>query len=143
EHNRPDIASLKLQIDKAARDVHNEQAKAYPQLAPQLGYTRQFQQKAIGFPDANSWQMAATVSVPFSDRNQANIARGTSVLKQNTFNLEAALVELRAEIVQSVQEFQTAHRIATELVSEQLRLAGQVRNSIRQGYELGGRTLLE
>jgi outer membrane protein, heavy metal efflux system len=143
EQNRPDIASLRLQIDKAGRDIHNEKTKAYPQVTPQLGYTHQFQQKAIGFPDADSWMMAVSMPLPFFDRNQGNIAKAKSVFAQNSFNLQGGLLDLRAEIVEAVQEFDTAYQTATAVAGEQLKLAAEVRDSINKAYEVGGRTLLD
>src|SRR5262249_36983549 len=139
----PDIASLRLQIDKANRDVHTEKTKAYPQVTPQVGYTHQFQQKAIGFPDADSWMMAVNMTLPVFDRNQGNIAKARSVVAQNNFNLEAGLVDLRAEIVQVTRELETAYRNATAVSGEQLKLARDVRDSINKAYQAGGRSLLE
>jgi cobalt-zinc-cadmium efflux system outer membrane protein len=143
EQNRPDIASLRLRIDKAARDIHNEKTKAYPAVTPQLGYTHQFQQKAIGFPDADSWMMSVNMPLPFFDRNQGNIAKAKSVFVQNTLGLEGGLIDLRAEVVQAVHEFDTAYRTATAVAAEQLKLAAEVRDSINKAYEAGGRTLLD
>jgi cobalt-zinc-cadmium efflux system outer membrane protein len=143
DQNRPDIRSLRLQIEKAGRDIHTERTKAYPQVTPQLGYTHQFQQKAIGFPDADSWNMSVNVTLPFFDRNQGNIAKARSVRTQNTFNLEAGLVDLRAEIVEAVQEFRTAYQNAGAVAEEQVRLAREVRDSIEKSFQAGGRTLLE
>jgi outer membrane protein, heavy metal efflux system len=143
EQNRPDILALRLQIDKGSRDVHTERTKAYPLLAPQAGYTRQFQEKAIGFPDANAWSAAVNLTVPLFDRNQGNIAKARSVLAQDALNLESGLVDLRAEIVQAVQEFQTAYRTATAVAGEQLKVAAEVRDAITKAYAVGGRTLLE
>lgn len=143
EQNRPDIRSLRLQVDKATQDIHTEKTKAYPQVAPLLDYTHQFQQKAIGFPDADSWMMAFTTTLPFFDRNQGNVAKARSVLVQNSYNLEAGRVDLRAEIVQVVQEFQLAYRNATAVATSQLKIATDVRDSITKAYEVGGRSLLE
>jgi cobalt-zinc-cadmium efflux system outer membrane protein len=143
EQNRPDIISLRLQIDKAAKDMDSEKTKAYPQVTPQVGYTHQFQQKAIGFPDANSWMMSVNLTLPFFDRNQGNVAKARSVLTQHALNLDAGLVGLRAEIVQVVEEFVTAHKNAGAVAEEQVRLARDVRDSIEKAYQNGGRTLLE
>jgi cobalt-zinc-cadmium efflux system outer membrane protein len=143
EQNRPDIKSLQLQIDKAARDVRSERTKAFPQVTPQVGYTRQFQQKAIGFPDASSWLVSLNVTLPVFDRNQGNIAKARSVLVQNNFNLEGGLVDLRSEIVQVVREFEAARQTATAVATEQLKAAADVRDTITKSYEAGGRTLLE
>lgn len=143
QENRPDIRSLRLQVDKAVKDVRVETTKAYPQVTPQFGYTRQFQQNTIGFPDASSWSTAVNISLPFFDRNQGNRAKAGSVLAQNALNLDAGLVDLRAEIVKVVQEFETAYKNAGTVAEEQVRLARDVRDSIEKAYRLGGRTLLE
>ena len=143
EQNRPDIRSLRLQVEKAGRDIHTERTKAYPQVTPQLGYTHQFQQKAIGFPDADSWMMSVSLALPFFDRNQGNIAKARSIRTQSSFNLEAGLIDLRAEIVEAVQEFRTAYQNASAVAEEQVRLARDVRDSIEKSFQVGGRTLLE
>ena len=143
EQNRPDIRSLRLQVEKAGRDIHTERTKAYPQVTPQLGYTHQFQQKAIGFPDADSWMMSVSLALPFFDRNQGNIAKARSIRTQSSFNLEAGLIDLRAEIVEAVQELRTAYQNAGAVAEEQVRLARDVRDSIEKSFQVGGRTLLE
>ena len=143
EQNRPDIRSMRLQVEKAGRDIHTERTKAYPQVTPQLGYTHQFQQKAIGFPDADSWMMSVSLPLPFFDRNQGNIAKARSIRSQSAFNLEAGLIDLRAEIVEAVQEFRTAYQNAGAVAEEQVRLARDVRDSIEKSFQVGGRTLLE
>jgi cobalt-zinc-cadmium efflux system outer membrane protein len=143
EQNRPDIRSLRLQIDKATRDIHVEKTKAYPSVTPQIGYTRQFQEKAIGFPDADSWMMSVSMPLPFFDRNQGNIAKAKSTLAQNYYNLQMGLSDLRAEIVQTVQEFQAAYQNAGTVAEEQLKLAREVRDAMEKAFQAGGRTLLE
>jgi cobalt-zinc-cadmium efflux system outer membrane protein len=143
QQNRPDIASLRMQIDKAARDVQVQKTTAYPSVTPKIGYIRQYQQKAIGFPDANSYEFSVDVTLPLFDRNQGNIAKARSVLTQNALNLEAGLVDLRAEIVQAVQEFSTAYKNAGAVAERQVQLAREVREAIEKAYQNGGRTLLE
>lgn len=54
EDNRPDLIALRRQLDKTTANIQLEERKAYPQITPKIGYTRQFQQQAIGYPDANS-----------------------------------------------------------------------------------------
>jgi cobalt-zinc-cadmium efflux system outer membrane protein len=143
EQNRPDIRSLRLQVDKATRDIHVEKTKAYPAVTPKIGYLRQVQQKTNGFPDVNLYEFNVDITLPLFDRNQGNIAKARSVLTQNTYNLEGGLVDLRAEIVEVVQEFRTAYQNAGAVAEEQVRLARGVRDSIEQAYRNGGRTLLE
>jgi cobalt-zinc-cadmium efflux system outer membrane protein len=143
QQERPDIQSLRLQVSKAQADVVVERRKAFPDFTPQFGYTRQYQTKAIGFPDADSWSASVTTSLPMFNRNQGNRAKSRSVAVQNSFNLETGLVDLREEIEQVVQEFRTAQRNAEAVAAEQLKLAAQVRDAINKAYEAGGRPLLD
>jgi cobalt-zinc-cadmium efflux system outer membrane protein len=141
--NRPDIQSLRWQVAKAEADINVETRKAYPQVTPAVGYTRQFQQKAIGFPDADSYLLSLTTSLPFFDRNQGNRAKARSVLTQNTFNLQTGVVDLRAEIEQAVQELRTAYRNAGAVAEQQLKLAQRVLDRINQAANFGGRPINE
>lgn len=143
EENRPDLNALRRQLDKADADINLQESKAYPQVAPTIGYSRQFQQQAIGFPDANSWMAGVNVSVPIFDRNQGNIAKAKSVKNQTRFNLQAQLVDLRAEIDQAVKTFASSYQFLTNDDPGQLEAAKNVRDKITQAYELGGKTLIE
>lgn len=143
EENRPDVTALRRQLDKTNADIQLEERKAYPQITPKIGYTRQFQQQAIGFPDANSWGAGVDVIVPLFDRNQGNIDRAKSVHIQTQHNLQAQLVDLRAEIDQAVKTFSSAYQFITLDDPGQLEAAKNLRDKINQAYELGGKTLIE
>jgi cobalt-zinc-cadmium efflux system outer membrane protein len=143
EENRPDIQSLRWQVSKADADAEVERRKAYPSVTPLAGYTRQFQGQTLGVPDADSLTFSLTASMPLFDRNQGNRAKARSVAVQNRLNLEAGLVDLRAEIEQDVQDFRTAHLNAKAIAQEQLKLAGEVLDSVRKAYEAGGRPLID
>lgn len=143
QQNRPDIQSMRLQIAKSQADILVERRKAFPEVTPQLGYTRQYQAKAIGFPDADSYSLAVNMTLPFFDRNQGNRAKAESIAAQNGFNLQAGVVDLRAEIEQVVQDFRTAYRNAGAVAQEQLQLAKQVLEAITKAYDAGGRPLID
>ncbi len=143
EENRPDLITLRRQLDKAQADIKLEERKAYPQVTPSIGYSRQFQQQAIGFPDANSWMAGINVTVPLFDRNQGNIAKAKSIKNQTQFNLQGQLVDLRAEIDQAVKTFATSYQYLSYDDPGQLEAAQNVRNKIAEAYELGGKTLIE
>jgi cobalt-zinc-cadmium efflux system outer membrane protein len=108
-----------------------------------FGYTHQYQRKAIGFPDADSWTVAATMTLPFFDRNQGNRAKAVSMVAQNQFQYQAAVVALRAEIATAAQEYKAAQATATDIASDQLRLARGVRDSIATAFQVGGRPLVD
>jgi cobalt-zinc-cadmium efflux system outer membrane protein len=142
QQNRPDIQSLRTQVSKAEADVVVERRKAFPQVTPQLGYTRQ-DQAQLGFPDADAWYAQLTATVPLFDRNQGNRAKAQSVATENCYNLQSALVDLRAEIVAAVQNLGTAYQKATSVGGEQVKLAAEVRDSIVKAYDAGGRPLID
>jgi cobalt-zinc-cadmium efflux system outer membrane protein len=143
QQNRPDLLSVRRQLAKAEADILVEQKKVYPEVTPHLGYTRQFQEKAIGFPDVNDWGLEVEVTVPLFDRNQGNIAKAQSVQRQTSLNLRAQLVDLRSEVEQAVKAYQTAYVTVTTDDPAQLKAAENVRDKIRAAYELGGKPLIE
>jgi len=141
--NRPDIQAYRWKSTQARASVVTEYRKAYPDVAPMFGYTRQYQRKAIGFPDANSWTAAVTVSLPLFDRNQGNRAKAASVLAQSQYDYQAAVNDLRAEVETAAQEYRSAQANAAEVAADQLRVAREILDAIAAAYQVGGRPLLE
>jgi cobalt-zinc-cadmium efflux system outer membrane protein len=139
---RPDIISLRRQISKAEAAIRSERAKAWPSLAPSLGYTEQFQH-SIGFRDFPSWDVSINLSLPLFDRNQGNVNKASSTEAQAALSLQAQLSDLRAEIEQTVDAFRIAYANVTTNDPEQLRTARDVRDRIEGSYKAGGKTLLE
>jgi outer membrane protein, heavy metal efflux system len=141
--NRPDLIALRRQLAKAEADIHTEHTKGYPTLTPSWDVTRQFQTRAIGFPDATSWGIFVNLSVPLFDRNQGNVRKAEATRAQTFFNLQTQFVNVRGEIEQAAAEYRAAHTNATTSDPEQLRVARRVRDSILEAYRLGRRSLLE
>lgn len=142
--NRPDMAALRWKVAQAQANVDLERRKAFPEVTPNFGYTRQYQLQAIGFPDASSWSAAVTMTLPICNRNQGNRAKANSLAVQSQFELRTEEVNLRSEIETIVQEFATAHAKAEAVAQDQLRLSTEVRDSITRAYdEAKGRTLLD
>jgi cobalt-zinc-cadmium efflux system outer membrane protein len=142
QENRPDIQSLRVQVSKAQADVVAEQRKAYPQITPMFGYTRQYE-TPLGYPDAPSWVASVTTPLPLFDRNQGNREKAQSVAAQDSCNLQAGVVGLRAEVAEAVQNLATAYQTAKSVAQEQVRLAAEVRDSITRAYDAGGRPLVD
>jgi cobalt-zinc-cadmium efflux system outer membrane protein len=141
--NRPDISALQWKISEAQAQVVSERKQAFPEVVTQVGYTRQFQRKAIGFPDAHSFGMGLEMGLPFFDRNQGNRLRAASVAIQQHYELKAGLVELRAEVIQAEYDLRTAIANAKAIADEQLKLAIEVRDSLNKAYAAGGRPLID
>lgn len=140
---RPDINALRSAIQQARSETWVEYRNAFPEMAARIGYTRQFQERAIGFPDANSFGFGLGMSLPVHNRNQGNRVRAASVLTQSTFELQAGEAALRAEIVQATSELRTALRNSRLVADEQLKLAIEVRDSLNKAYDAGGRPLID
>jgi cobalt-zinc-cadmium efflux system outer membrane protein len=142
QENRPDIQSLRVQVDKARADIVVEERKKWPQITPGVGYTRQFQETALNAPDADSLTATMTMTLPVFDRNQGNRWKARSIAEQHSFNLEGAVVDLRAEITQAHSDFVTAYR-NTQAGQEQMKTAQSVLDSIIKGKEFGGRPVID
>jgi cobalt-zinc-cadmium efflux system outer membrane protein len=140
--NRPDVLALRRKVARARADVVVECRNAMPELTSEFGIAHQFQQ-SIGAPDATMWGTGVTMSVPLFNRNQGNRSKAASVVTQSNYELQAGLVELRAEIVEAVQSLRTAQQNAASVAQEELQLATQVRDSIGKAYEAGGRPLID
>src|SRR5207237_4100035 len=121
--NRPDLQSTRMKEAQARANVLVEHRKAYPDLAPMFGYTRQYQMKAIGQPDASSWTAAVTMSLPVFNRNQGGRARAASQVAQYQFEYRAALADLRAEVETADRQLRAARANAEAISGDQLRLA--------------------
>lgn len=142
DENRPDLLALRRKIAKAQADTVVEHRNAFPEVTTDWGIAHQYQQ-SIGASDSTMWGTGLTMTVPLSNRNQGNRAKAAAVVAQSNQELRAGLVELRAEIVEAVQSLHTAKQNAASVAEEELRLAGQVRDSIGKAYEVGGRPLID
>jgi cobalt-zinc-cadmium efflux system outer membrane protein len=141
--NRPDIQSARMKEAQARANVVVEHRKAYPDLAPMFGYTRQYQMKAIGQPDASSWTATVTMSLPVFNRNQGGRAKAASQVAQYQFEYRAALADLRAEVETADRQLRAARANAEAIAAEQLKLAREVLESVTAAYQAGGRPLLD
>lgn len=135
--NRPDLESWRWKLAQAQADVDVERRKAFPTVTPTLGYTRQYQRKAIGFPDADSWMASIEVPLPLFNRNEGARARAISVAAQRQHELHSAEIELRGEIEGALREARTARVHADAIAKEQIKLAADVRDQFSKAYEPG------
>ncbi len=143
QQSRPDINSIQWQVAKASSDIVIQQRAARATVAPSIGYTHQYQEKAIGFPDANSWSAALAMGLPVYDRNQGNISKATAEQRRLQYQLGAALLDLRAEVTQAVAELSAAQLNAQSVANEQIELASKVRDIVVDAYKSGGRPLID
>ena len=87
--NRPDTEALRARILEAGANLNAENREAFPEVVPMMGYTRQFQERAIGFPSVSSWGVGLSMSLPLHNRNQGNRLKASSERVQRLEELRA------------------------------------------------------
>ncbi|MCI0462810.1 MAG: TolC family protein [Gemmataceae bacterium] len=143
EEYRPDLLALRLKVARADAEILSQKARGFPEVTPWVGYTRQFQRKAIGFPDADSYDLGVDMKLPLFDRNQGGIARAQSLRAQAGRNYEAQLVQLRAEVEQAVEELRAAHEALTREPPDLVQNARTAVEHALAAYKAGERPLDE
>jgi cobalt-zinc-cadmium efflux system outer membrane protein len=97
----------------------------------------------MGNPDVSLMGAGIAVAIPLFDRNQGKRAKADSLAAQSRYELQTGLIELRSEIEQVAQALTTAQQTAASVAQDELRLAEDVRDSIRRAYQVGGRPLID
>lgn len=143
ERQRPDLIARTRQLARAEADVCAERRKAWPLVNVQPIFTYQFQRTTIGFPDARSWGVAMTSTLPFTDRNQGNILKALSAQREAAATYQADLAEVRAEVAQAVETYRISLEIITTEDPKTLEAARSVRDRMEQAFKAGGVRLLE
>jgi cobalt-zinc-cadmium efflux system outer membrane protein len=119
-----------------------ENRNAYPEVTTYAGYT-QFPQTAARDEKYNSWGIGLTVTIPLFDRNQGNRAKARSTLAQSNHQLQAGIVDLRAEIIEADRDVRVAHQRTHVIAAEEIRLSQEVRDMMIASFKAGGRPLIE
>ena len=140
---RPDLVAARRDVTSAEANLAYQECLAWPSMVLTPGVTRQYQSRAIGFPNANSWGIGLDASLPLFDRNQGNIAAAASLLRQAQLELEVRSIAVRAEVTQALRDFQAARASATIVDQTALQAARSARDGIESARALGSRTLLE
>jgi cobalt-zinc-cadmium efflux system outer membrane protein len=123
--------------------LRRERRKAKPQVSIQPGLSAQFQRRITGFPDATLFDIGLTTSLPITDRNQGNIAKAQSQIRENGLTYQADQADARAEIEQSLKEYSTALDRVTRDDPKTLEAAKSLRDRMEEAWKAGGRKLVE
>jgi cobalt-zinc-cadmium efflux system outer membrane protein len=139
---RPDIESARRAVKEAEAGLTAAKREALPIFTVQVGGTYQFQHP-IGFNDARTFGGGFSMSLPTFDRNQGNIAVAESRLRQAKLELDALMVQTRAEIDRVISEYGQQRDSMRIDSAESIAAARDVRDRIEKSYREGGSTLLE
>jgi len=143
EQHRPDFLALKRRLARSRVELTREQRAAWPSVEVSAGYTRQFQEQAVGFPDANSWGAGLDLSLPVFDRNQGNIAQARSSARQADLLIAAARIELRAELEQAIRDYELAYQLGALRAEAAVLAASAALEDTEEAYGAGAAPLLE
>jgi cobalt-zinc-cadmium efflux system outer membrane protein len=142
EEARVDLVSLRRQVEHWEAEVKSQSRQAFPNVSVQLGYIYQ-RQEPIGQKDLNEWEGSVTTSLPIFDRNQGNIAKAESQVRQARHQFESARASLRSDLTGALAAFRAAHASVLADDPAQLEAARSVRDRMEAAYKAGGRTILE
>jgi len=142
EQARPDMVSLRRQVDRWLAEAHSQSLQGLPQLSVTGGYLFQYQ-APVGLKNLNEWEASLGVTLPLFDRNQGNIAKAESQARQAKFMLDAKRAGVLSELVQSSVGYRAAYAAVVSEDKTQLDLAKTVRDRMEAAYQAGGRTVLE
>jgi cobalt-zinc-cadmium efflux system outer membrane protein len=140
---RPDLIAQERRRAAALAEQEHQRRLALPRVNVGAGYTRQFQEDSIGFPNANSWGASLQTSLPAFDRNQGGIAAAEADIFEADATIAALQLELSSELEQALRTLAAAQEILASFDADAMRSAESARNTIEEAYGLGGRTLLE
>jgi cobalt-zinc-cadmium efflux system outer membrane protein len=131
---RPDLLRARQAVDQARANLRLQQASAKPDVEVLAGYKR-----TMGF-DTFLW--GVQVALPFTNRNQGNIAAAQSLIRAAEAEQAALEAQIRAE-VESARRDAVARRQQLEtLLTDSLDRAREVVQIARAAYREGGTDLL-
>jgi cobalt-zinc-cadmium efflux system outer membrane protein len=140
---RPDLIAQERRLVAAQAEQKHQERLALPKVNVGAGYTRQFQENTIGFPNASSWGATLQTTLPVFDRNRGGIAAAQADIFQAEATIAALRLEVSSDLEQALRSLSAAEQNLAFFDADAMRSAESARNTIEEAYGLGGRTLLE
>ncbi len=131
---RSEVRLASQEAEQARAVLRLEEARGKPDLDVSFGYKR-----AGGF---NTLVTGATVHLPFTDRNQGNIAAASYEVRAAEARLAAEEALVRAEVQAAAREYEIRKRQVTESLPSLRTRAEQSSDIARAAYREGGADLL-
>jgi len=132
--NRKEILLSKNISDKAKIDVALQKAISKPQPEIGLNYSPQNKVPYVG--------LFVSIPIPFSDRNQGEIARAKIAVNQADANIDAYRMQVVKEVKNAYDEYRT-NKISWEKYMELNKKSEVVLLTIKMSYLKGGTTILD
>lgn len=136
EELRPDLRAAALAIEKSRADLKLANAKAVPDIQPQLGFNDTHN-------DSNFWALGGTINIPLFDRNQGEIARATADIDRNGRLRDAARAQVIADVDTAYATVMSAREKYNRINGTYLPKAKTVRERVQLSYQKGAANLLD
>ncbi len=132
--NRKEILIGKNMSDKAKIDVALQKAIAKPQPEVGVNYSPQNKVPYVG--------LSLAIPLPFSDRNQGEIARAKIAVNQADAQISAYILQVTKEVKNAFDEY-TTNKISWEKYRELNTKSEEVLKTVKMSYLKGGTTILD
>ena len=141
--SRPDLAAIRLGINRAESDVKLARANAYPDVyLLYQPYTYQ-NNTYLGVPSATSWTLGVTATVPLYNRNQGNITRAKINVMQTQAQAKSVERTVVSDVLNAVREHQQAIVAVIQLKDDIEPKAKEVLESARARWAGGETSILD
>jgi outer membrane protein, heavy metal efflux system len=137
--SRPDLQALQQAQARTTADLRLQEAIGKIDYTIGAEYRRQ--QGTAG--RSNSLGVFFSAPLPFSNRNQGEIARAGAEHEQTTRQIAARRAQIVAEVRTAYHEYVTTKDLVAEMERELLKPASSAREISAYTYRAGGSTLLE
>ena len=132
--NRKEILIGKNMSDKAKIDVALQKAIAKPQPEVGVNYSPQNKVPYVG--------LSLAIPLPFSDRNQGEIARAKIAVNHADAQISAYILQVTKEVKNAFDEY-TTNKISWEKYRELNTKSEEVLKTVKMSYLKGGTTILD
>jgi cobalt-zinc-cadmium efflux system outer membrane protein len=137
--SRPDLRALQFSQTRSTADLRLQEALGRVDYTVGAEYRRQ--QGVAG--RGNSVGVFFSTPLPFSTRNQGEIARATAELTQAERQIAAREAAIAADVESAFHEFVTTRDLVASIEQDLLGAAAKARDTAEYTYRAGGATLLE
>jgi len=137
--SRPDLRALQLGQTRSTADLRLQEALGRVDYTVGAEYRRQQGIAGTG----NSVGLFFSAPLPFSNRNQGEIARATAELTQTDRQIAAREAQIAADVESAFHEFATNRDLVASIEADLIGSATRARDTAEYTYRAGGGTLLE
>ena len=136
---RPDLVALRNDQARSIADLRLEQAQGKVDYTLGAEYRREQGVNGTG----NMLGFFVSVPLPFSNRNQGEIARAGAERDKAERALRAGETSVAGEVAVAYQEFESARGLLTDIERDLLEPTRQARDSVTYVYQAGAASLLD